>query len=210
MNTESDLHSSPQLAPPGAGLPWPQLLFLRFWMGPVTARRTPRAQTRERYELLTQKIISLVSATPVEARRIRVLVDPIAGLEDSSRHWSLNGVLEHLLIVSKNIEDVILTLSSGSMPAGVADTARVKPQNMVEDRLADFVDYAPELIQRLDRKLAEPSRNFESPLKFRHPWFGGFTAKQWYWLLAGHQAIHYQQVKGITQKLKANKTAVKT
>jgi hypothetical protein len=171
-------------------------------MGPVSSKRTPRAHSRARYERLTAKIIEVVKAIPPEARRIRVLVDPIPGLEDSSRHWSLNGLLEHLLIVSKGIEEIILSLSSGTLPAGEANTAKVKPHDMIQERLAEFVDYAPDLMKRLDNKLSEPGRNYESPLKFRHPWFGPFTAKQWYWLLSGHQSIHYQQAKAIAQKLK--------
>src|ERR1700722_8136809 len=94
----------PQLQPPGAGLPRPQRLIIKLIMGPFVSRWTPKAKSQERYELLTKKIIEIVSVVPLEKRRIPFLVNPIMGLEDSSRFWSLNELMEHLLLVARNIE----------------------------------------------------------------------------------------------------------
>lgn len=81
------------------------------------------------------------------------------------------------------------------MPEGEADTAKVKPKHMEQDALEEFKAYAPGLMARLDESLAKPGMDFHSPLRFRHPWFGPFTARQWYWLLGTHQGIHYRQAK---------------
>ncbi len=199
----------PKLQPPGAGLPLLQRLFIRLIAGPILSKVNTPAENRIRYERLVQKIIELVSSVPVEKRSLKVLVDPIPGLEDSSRYWSLNEVLEHLLIVSKRMEFVILELSAGRIPQGEADTANVKPSHPDQSSLPEFVEYAPNLMKRIDQriieKLDDSKFNFDSALKYRHPWFGEITAKQWYWLLAGHHAIHLGQAKAVLKKLDIKK-----
>lgn len=201
MNSLSSASPEPKLQPPGAGLPLPQKLLLRFWLGPVVSRRTDPSKSREDYERLIHKLIEKISAVPEEKRRIKVLVDPIQGLEDSSRYWSLNDLMEHLLIVSKGIEVMILSLSSGKVPDVKADVAKVKPTNADQDFYDAFTAYAPNLIRRIDQKLAGPGMNFDSRLRARHPWLGMLTARQWYWLLGSHTSIHYRQAKEIIRKL---------
>ena len=191
---------SPKLQPPGAGLPLPQRIFLRLWLGPIVSRRTSQAKSRAQYEHLTQKLVQ-VSEVPSQKRNTQILVNPIPGLEDSSRYWSLNQVLDHLLIVSRSMEGVILSLSSGKIPEGQADPAKVKPGKADRDLLHEFSGYAPELLKTIDEKLARPGMDIHSKLRFRHQWFGGLTTPQWYWLLASHQAIHYRQAKEIIRGL---------
>jgi hypothetical protein len=195
---KSNQVSPVKLQPPGAGIPLPQLIFLKVWLGPFVAKRAPQAKSRKTYEMVTGKLVDLVSGIPEQQRQKKVLIEPMAGIEDSSRFWSANDVLEHLLIVSRRMEKVILTLASGKIPDGVADTAAVKPGNADHDLLQEFKDYAPGLMDRIDRELARPGMNLFNPTeKFRHPWFGGFTARQWYWLLGAHQGLHYKQAKKI-------------
>ncbi len=131
----------------------------------------------------------------------KVLIAPLAGLEDSSRFWSLNEVIEHLLMVTRQIEKVILSLASGKIPSGKADTAKVKPGKAKGDLLKEFLEYAPKVMEELDSALGRKGMNFESRVKFRHPWFGEITARQWYWLLGMHQGIHYRQAKLIVKGL---------
>jgi hypothetical protein len=190
-----------KLQPPGAGLPLAQRLVLKLWLGPVVSKRSSLAECRANYEGLTRKIIEKVAAVPAEKRTVKVLVKPIIGLEDSSRFWSLNDVLEHLTIVSTAIESGILSLASGVVPSTKADVAKVKPKGADHDLLAEYSAFGPGLLARLDEKLARPGLDINSPLTHEHPWFGQFTARQWYWLLGGHQGIHYQQVKQIIKGL---------
>lgn len=197
LDAESTLKPTPKLALPGAGLPLLQRLYLRFWVGPVTSKRIARSESRKSYEIITKKIIEIVTNVRAELRNQRVLVDPIFGLEDSSRFWSLNEVLEHLIMVSRNIEAVIIALSSGVIPNVKVDIAKFKPIDSEQDRLPEFINFAPELVARIDEKFAQPNINIHSHLKLSHPWFGPFTASQWYWLLSSHQGIHYKQIKGI-------------
>jgi hypothetical protein len=179
------------------------MIAIRVWFGPVVSRRTSLATSRENYEALVAKLIERVGATPVEKRAMRVLVDPINGLEDSSRYWSLNEVLEHLLIVSRAMEKVILSLCAGEIPPGIADTAKVKPRGSNLDTLEEFRGYAPGLLARIDEAVKAPGMNMNSPLRFRHPWFGPITARQWYWVMSTHIGLHYQQAKRIAAGLPA-------
>lgn len=195
-------NSIPNLAPPGAGLPFLQKLYLRLWVGPVVSKRIPRSESRKSYEIITKKIIEIVSKMPAEFRNQKVLVDPMPALEDSSRFWSINEVLEHLILVSSKIEAAILSLSLGVVPAVKVDIAKFKPKGLNQDRLQEFMDFAPELMARIDEKLTQPGMNVNSSTKLRHPWLGPFTANQWYWLLPNHQGIHYQQLKRIVSNLK--------
>jgi hypothetical protein len=78
----------------------------------------------------------------------------------------------------------------------------VKPKRHEQDFLAEFISYAPDLLRRLDEQVRTPGFDLNSTTQFDHPWFGPFTAKQWYWLLGAHQAVHAKQVKAIIAKLK--------
>ena len=194
--------SAPKLEAPGAGLPFIQRFFLRAWIGPITSKRVPPQETKTRYEAITKKIIELSSnLTPAERSR-KILIAPMAGLEDSSRYWSISETLEHLLIVSKSVEKVILSLSAGKIPDGKADVAKVKPGAATYDQLEEFASFAPSLVEKIDLALKENGMNFKSELCYEHPWFGPFKARQWYWLLSVHQGIHYQQIKAIIRGLK--------
>ena len=192
----------PKLAAPGAPLPLSKHILLKFVIGPIAPRITPPAETRRRYERATQRIIEEVQKITPEARSVRILVPPLNGLEDSSRFWSLNGVLEHLLVVSKGLESTILQLSSGTVPNVKVDLAAVKPKNPDQNYFEEFKSIAPRLMEQLDEKLKNPHYNMRSRLTLHHPWFGPFTASQWYWLLGAHQQIHKSQVYEIIKGLK--------
>lgn len=191
----------PKLQPPGAGLPFTQRIFLKFWLGPFVSKRVPREQCRRTYEVFTHKIIHIVTNTPPEKRNIKMLIPPQPGLEDSSRYWSLNDTLEHLLIVSRGIEGIIVSLAGEKKPQGKVDTALVKPTKSDQDFLAEFQTYAPELMKRIDLKINQPGMSYDAQMLFEHPWFGGINLRQYYWLLGSHQGIHYKQVKEITKRL---------
>jgi uncharacterized damage-inducible protein DinB len=190
------------LAPPGAGLPLLERLVVRWVVGPVISKRVPLKKCREDYEAATAKILERVRSASITMLKEPVLVDPMSGLEDSSRFWSVNQTLEHLLIVSKSIEGIILSLGSGKVPPGMGDPALVKPKNPDSDYIEEFSAYAPSLMERLDLKIEAGKIDINSKLKFPHAWFGPMTARQWYWLLSRHQGIHKKQItlilKGLT------------
>ena len=101
------------------------------------------------------------------------------------------------MIVSKAIEAGILSLAAGVKPDVKADTAKVKPRGADHDLLAEFTEWAPGLLARIDEQVAKPGLSLDSPVTHEHPWFGPFTARQWYWLVGSHLTIHYRQLKEI-------------
>ncbi len=85
----------PKLQAPGAGLPFIQRIALRYFIGPLQSKKTPWHVSKISYEKLTSKILNTAESIPAEKRKIKVLVYPIIGLEDSSRYWSVDMLLEH-------------------------------------------------------------------------------------------------------------------
>lgn len=189
----------PQLDPPGAGVPWPQGLVLKYFVAPFIAGRTDWSVSEERFHKLTHKILKEIDGLTDAQQSTKVLVPPQAGLEDSSRYWSIAMVLEHLVIVGTAIIYAINELDSGRIPQGKADTAAVKPigalsasQSAEEFKKFSQTDY---------KNLVLGIKNKNSTLRFRHPWFGMITAKQWFWVLAIHHGLHLKQIREIKKGL---------
>lgn len=191
-----------KLQAPGAGLPLSQKIAIKLWLGPFVSKRTAPADCRRMFEGLSHKIADRYRSIKPEMRDVKVLVDPIPGLEDSSRNWSANELLEHLMIVNTAAETVILTLAAGRRMNATVDIAKLKPRGQKpEDPIKEYEDYSFKLMERLDSELSKPGMNLHSTTTLHHPWFGPFTARQWYWLLGMHSGIHYKQIKEIARNL---------
>ena len=189
----------PKLAPPGAGVPWPQGLVLKYIIAPFIAGKTDWAVSEERFNKLTQKILKELEGLNDFEQSKRVLVPPQTGLEDSSRYWSISMVLEHLVIVGNGISYAISELTSDRIPQGKADTAAVKPIGAISasQSAAEFKKFA-----QIDyNNLVSGLKNKKSNLRFKHPWFGNITAKQWFWVLAIHHRLHLKQIREIKKRL---------
>jgi hypothetical protein len=189
--------TEPKLAPPGAGVPFLQMLYMRAYLGPLVAARATWPQSRRAFEHLYGEIELLSSKLSDERMVKRVLVAPMPGLEDSSRYWSPAMVLEHLVIVGVAMERAILELSHGRVPPGKADTAKVKPLGQtpvpeIRARYRDFYQGAP---ARIEAAVGD----WRSKARMRHPWFGPFNARQWAWVLGAHAHIHRRQLREIIE-----------
>ncbi len=79
---------TPKLAPPGAGLPFPENVIARWILGIKTLTGNRAAFTahfiRER-----EAICRLIENLDEAALSRRILIVRPLGLEDSSRHWSV-------------------------------------------------------------------------------------------------------------------------
>lgn len=200
MNKENTIsNTEPKLAPPGAGIPWPQGLVLKYFIAPFIAGRTNWSVSEERFDKLTIKILKELEGLNAVEQSTKVLVPPQAGLEDSSRYWSIAMVLEHLVIVGNGISYAISELTSDRLPQGTADTATVKPIGAISasQSVAEFKKFT----QTDYKNLVSGLKNKNSKLRFRHPWFGMITAKQWFWVLAVHHRLHLKQIREIKKRL---------
>ena len=189
----------PKLAPPGAGIPWPQKMLLRFIIGPFVAGRTDWSISEDRFNKLTDKILKEIEGLNEPALSKKVLIPPQRGLEDSSRYWSIAMALEHLVIVGNAMSYAIKELTSNRIPLDKADTAKVKPLGVMsaENSVHEFKKFSCADYKKLFLSLDD----LNSKLKFEHPWFGMLNAKQWFWVLSIHHRIHLIQIREIKKSL---------
>lgn len=183
-----------QLDRPGAGLPFPESVLARYVLFPIFCRRHNREKALIKFQDEGRMILNLTESLADEVLFKQVLIRRFTGIEDSSRFWSPAMTLEHLIIVGKAIQSGLVLLSEGKTPPFKADTAAVKP-NPVHDRriLTEFLSF----IQSFDRTMRTEVKNWESEMRFRHPWFGLMNMHQWVCLAALHQGIHRKQIQRI-------------
>lgn len=198
--------NQPQLAPPGAGLPWPKNWIAKYVIYPIMTRKVTWEQSDEQFDRMTSKILELCKKLDEQALTQRVLVPKhLPGIEDSSRYWSIAMTVEHLVIVQPQIAQLVVALSNGTVPDVVASTATVKPVGgrTAQAAIAEFtkaMQDARTLVQTQVKDRASKSR-------LPHPWFGPMTAHEWHWLFGGHMGIHYNQIKWIVKLSKRAQTA---
>lgn len=191
--------SSPRLAPPGAGLPKPELFAARLifrWH----CFTTSRAQAAAMIVAERDACLALIrDRTPALLAR-RVLIPRLRGLEDSSRDWSVYMTLEHLRIVNASIAEVIGLLAQGKTPAQAASTAAVKPSPSVGgETVAAFAAGCEQLAATV---AAVP--DLHTSTRYAHPWFGPLDAAGWHAMAGFHLRLHRRQIEDILARAEQN------
>lgn len=188
--------NEPQLAPPGAGLPFPENLIARLLLGVKRSTGSPQSFTAK-FVAERQLIRTLISNKSDVALSTRVLIARPKGLEDSSRYWSVWMTLDHLRIVHHAFVGVLESLSNEQIPEGEASTAVVKPGQQVSAKvMTEYEESCDALLTTIGR-----IRNFKTRTRFPHPWFGPMDAHGWLALSGGHMAIHRTQIERILKGL---------
>ena len=167
----------PELAPPGAGLPWIELQIARIgfrWLSQRATKESSSAQFGKEATILR----GLVSRCSERSGMQRILIDRLRGMEDSSRYWSVFMTLDHLRIVNGAIARAIDLLAKGECPARAASTAQVKPDPSANAKVIDAFDASCQLLLCT----AAPVDNLRTATRYAHPWFGELDAAQWYYL----------------------------
>lgn len=185
----------PDLAPPGAGLPAPELLIARLLFAWRRIRST-RESSKAAFQHERALIRSLVDGcNPQDATR-RVLIPRPRGLEDSSRHWSIWMVLDHLRIMNHGMAGIIRSLAAGTVPPRKASTAAVKPSPDVDATVRNAYE------QSCDAFLAtDDIPDLKTPVRFEHPWFGPLDAAAWHVMAGFHMALHRAQIESILSQM---------
>lgn len=187
--------SKPQLAAPGAGLPFPENLIARVLLGVKRSTGTSRSFTAK-FVAERELIRTLISNRSDAALSTRVLIARLKGLEDSSRYWSVWMTLDHLRIVHHAFIGILEALSNEQVPEGEASTAAVKPDERVTATVVtEYEESCDALLTTIGR-----IRDFRTGAKFPHPWFGPMDAHGWLALSGGHMAIHRTQIERILCK----------
>ena len=194
MSSDHDV----QLAPPGAGLPKVQGFLLRYLVFPTFCRLTSWEKAGSLFQDEGQKLGALARKLSPEKLQQRVLIQPLWGIEDSSRNWSAEMVLEHLIEVGSRIAIGVVELSHGQEASVEADIVAVKPKGHGErDVLEEYMAF----LDQYRRTLAEDVDDRRSTKTLVHPWFGDLTPHHWVCLGAVHQQIHRRQMERIVAGL---------
>ena len=188
----------PKLDPPGAGLPFFQSLYVRFWVGPVLSRRQTKDENLRHFRLLGGRMSREADGVAEGMLDRRVLVPRLRGVEDSSRNWCANETLEHVMLTGRLMAQLIAELSRGRASAQVVRIEDFKPKGVYAGRDArpDFRAFVSETLE-----LLEPLAIVDGGPTHRHPWLGELNALQWCWLLGGHTGLHLAQLVEIKKRL---------
>ncbi len=191
------MSNEPQLAAPGAGLPWVELFIGRFLF-----RRSLKQRSREDFELRfgreREAIRKRLGEVPAERRGERVLIPRVRGLEDSSRFWSAWMTLDHLRICNDAFAGVITALAAGRVPPGKASTADVKPSPTAGAESEEAFERSCDAL--ITAAAAVP--DLATKARYEHPWFGPLDAAGWHALGALHLGIHRGQIERIGEALR--------
>ncbi|TDU81210.1 DinB family protein [Prosthecobacter fusiformis] len=193
-----DFNAEPQLAPPGAGLPFPELMVAKL-IFKCRLQLGSRASFSASFQSERRKIQELVKTCEESKGAEPILIPRLTGMEDSSRHWSVWMTLEHLRMVHDSITKVITALTSGVAMEGAASTASVKPRKEVTARVLRHYETSCDGLQ----KAVDDAPDLNTKLKFTHPWFGPLNAAGWHAMAGQHLGIHRRQIEQILKRLEA-------
>ena len=188
--------AAPTLAPPGAGLPGPELWSARVLFG-LRRRFGTREAFTARFEQERAAIRELLATCDPARRGEQVLIPRLRGLEDSSRFWSVWMTLEHLRITNSIFAMIITSLAQAKVPQKQASTADVKPRSDVTAEVEAAFEASCD--QLLAAVAAVPE--LKTAARYPHPWFGPLDAAGWHALTATHMGIHRQQIAKIIAEL---------
>jgi len=184
--------SSPSLQPPGAGLPFAELLLARVGFA-VQRRLMSPVQALKRFQTEAVRICDIGGGlTDEQAARV-VVIPRIFGIEDSSRACSINMTIDHLVIVDELIIGLMEALLAGrTLPIEIS-TANVKPSAKPKPGV---LERFAEVVEGYGRVIANAG-SLKTAAKQHHPWFGPLDAHGWHCLAAVHHTIHRRQIERI-------------
>lgn len=191
-------NAEPQLDKPGAGIPFFELAVARYILMPLRFLSTSQQQALKDIENDTREILALVEKLSPQQMVERRLIPRLAGLEDSSRYWSVAMTLEHIVIVNESIRAAVISLCAGRKLEKKASTADVKPERGVQPEtiISRFKQTSEIFLNSLANCKTENSKE-----KYEHPWFGPLSAEQWIVFVSPHLQIHKQQIKEIIKRI---------
>ncbi len=188
------MSTPPKLAPPGAGLPWFEALMVRCFGRRMFLSRLDWDSAQAAIARVSSRLAKEARAMDDVTLARRVLIQRLRGLEDSSRYWSPEMVLEHLVITGEMFTDYVVALSNGRPVADQRGIADIKPHGELGQAvIARFV----EVHEAIPARLAMEAGSLREGPTHVHPWFGKLTALDWLSLTAVHLGLHEKQWRAI-------------
>ncbi|WP_072681992.1 hypothetical protein [Arcobacter sp. LA11] len=185
-----------KLSKPGAGLPNMERLIIKNILVP-SVRIIFTWDIALLYLKKEIKLIkSLVEKLPKELHQKQVIIDRVFAIEDNTRQFSINMVLEHLTIAGNAVMLVIETLSQEEEFQKEIKIEDVKPKKNKEEQLSEFLEFYNKYFEYINK---HPKK--QSKTKKKHPWFIEFNNYDWSIFMFMHTFIHRRQIEAIIKKL---------
>jgi uncharacterized damage-inducible protein DinB len=181
----------------GAGLPEFERLFIRVFLVPIvriTMNWTISRLLIKREVKIIKKLLKYISTEKLQQK---MSISRTFAIEDNSRQFSVNEVLEHLVIAGTLVRDVIKTLSQEKEVDFDIKIENVKPKENQENQLKYFLEFYQDydkFIRNLPKK--------QSRMTKAHPWFVKFNNFDWSIFMFMHTFIHRRQIEAILDELK--------
>jgi hypothetical protein len=181
----------------GAGLPEFERLFIRVFLVPIVRISMNWTISRlliKREIKIIKKLLNNISNKQLQQK---MSIQRTFAIEDNSRQFSLNEVLEHLVIAGTLVKNVIETLSKEKEVDFNIKIENVKPKENKENQLKYFLEFYQDydkFIKNLPKKQSKTTK--------AHPWFVKFNNFDWNIFMFMHTFIHRRQIEAILNKLK--------
>ncbi|MDP3466120.1 MAG: hypothetical protein Q8R86_10175 [Sulfuricurvum sp.] len=185
---------------PGDGLPRGEFLLIRLLLIPMVRTFFTWQIAFWLFKRESRVIVSLLEALSEEDRLRQVVIDKTFAIEDHSRQFSLNMVIEHLCITGRKVSSVIIALSEEREFSEIVTIAGVKPFANRSGTLDDFKAFVNEY-KTLFTALPKQQSKMTKP----HPWFYSFNNFDWSSFMYMHTFIHRRQIQAIIKALKENR-----
>lgn len=185
---------------PGEGLPKGEFMVIRLFLIPLVRTFFTWRIAFWLFKRESKIIIALLDSLSENERLRQVVIDKTFAIEDHSRQFSLNMVIEHLCITGRKVMGVITALSAEKTFDEPLTIQGVKPFENKADTLSDFkafVDDYTHFFASLEKK--------HSLMTKPHPWFRSFNNFDWNAFMYMHTFIHRRQIQAVIKALKENK-----
>ena len=177
---------------PGEGLPRGEFWLIRLVLIPMVRTLFTWEIAYRLFRRETRLIASLVEKVKHDDLQRMMEIDKTFGIEDHSRQFSVNMVLEHLTIAGRGVMGIISTLSQDKPFERYITIEGVKPFENKADALSDFNTFVDDY-DRFFRGLAKKHSRMTTP----HPWFRSFNNFDWAAFMYMHTFIHRRQIEAI-------------
>lgn len=185
-----------KLGLPGGGLPKLEQLFIKHFLVPSVRFVFTWESALNLLNKEVNKIENIVSKISKEDLQKRVLIDRIFAIEDNSRDFSVNMVMEHLVIAGTGVMGIIYTLSKEQEFTKEVTIEGVKPYANSADTLKEFLAFS----QQYSSFISSLPKN-KSVMTKKHPWFVEFNNFEWSAFMFIHTLIHRRQIEAISKAL---------
>lgn len=185
-----------RLQAPGAGLPSFERLTIKFILVPFVRIFMTWDIALFLLKREVDIIQDLVNRLDKEICSKKVIIDRTFAIEDDTRQFSVNLVLEHLTITGNALMVLIETLSNEKEFLKDITIEMVKPKENKLDQINDFMKFYESYIIFI-KNLPKT----QSKMKKKHPWFVEFNNYDWNIFMYMHTFIHRRQIQAIIKKL---------